>query len=279
MLQLHAWRNVVTLNGIGAGQWVSVPPEGTVVTGTTSGAKGFLLSISAGATTLLWFSGKFVAGETVSDNNETTSATVTSASFATAPMSPIAQGLKRGNWAIGLPADAVRDRFVVGGKIGSQRTRGTFYEDENILHPGFVWVDSYENAPPNGFEVIYDTTGAANARRLTLRKYNSNADIGHVGAVAAHGTINDGSGNPFLKPGWFNISAVARGAEVGRYLITFVNPMSSTNYRISFGSQFTGFLSWDAKTTNGFSIFVRNTSNAPVWPLFDLDITVTGGDI
>lgn len=281
MLQLHAYRRVVVLNGIGTAQWVTPPVEGDVVLGTTSGAVGNVISVSASATTLLWFSGRFIAGETVSDASETTTATITSAVYSATPFAPIAQGLYRGNWAIGLPADAVRDSFVVGGKIGSQRTRGgPFYENKSVLNPGFVWVDSYENATPNGFEAIYDTSVAANLRRVYWRKYNSNLNIGQVGAVSGHASINDAAGSITIRPGSFNIASVVRnGGTVGRYDVTFTDALPTANFRISTSAQFTGFITWDAKSTTGFSLFVYNAAGAAQWAPFDFDFTIVGGDI
>lgn len=278
-VSMHAWRRVVRLNGIGTSQWVSAPAENTLVTGTTSGARGFVLTVAGGYTDLLWFSGDFVAGETVSDNNETTSATITSVALTLTAFSPLAQGLKRGNWAIGLPADAVRDQLVVGGKIGSQRTRGTFYEDEAILNPGFVWVDSYENSPPNGYEVIYDTSVAAASRRLLLTKYNSATPIAQIGALAAHASCTDGSGTPAFRAGSFNLNTIVRGGSTGRYDITFVNALPTANYRILATSQFNGFVTWDLKTVSGFSLFVTNSSATAQWAPNDFDVLVIGGDI
>lgn len=280
-LQLHAWRRVVTLNGIGTAQWTTPPVEGDVVHGTTSGAAGYVISVSAGSTSLLWFSGRFAAGETVSDSNETTTATITSAVYSATPFAPISQGLYRGNWAVGLPADAVRDAFVVGGKIGSQRTRGgPFYENESVLNPGFVWVDSYENPSPAGFEAIYDTSVAANLRRVYWRKYNSNANIGQIGAVSGHATINDAAGSITIRNGSFNIASVVRnGGTVGRYDVTFADALPTANYRLSLSSQFTGFITWDVKATGGFSLFVYNAAGVAQWAPFDFDFTVVGGDI
>lgn len=276
---LVGWRRVVRLNGIGTAQWVSVPAENTMVTGTTSGARGFVLTVVAGYTDLLWFSGDFVAGETVSDNNETTTAVITSAVLTTTSFSPLAQGVKRGNWAIGLPADAMRDQFVVGGKIGSQRTRGTFYEEETILNPGFVWVDSYENSPPNGYEVIYDTSVAAASRRLYLTKYNSATPVAQIGGLAAHASMNDGAGSPVIRSGAFNIASVARGGSIGRYDITFTNALPTANYRILTSAQFNGFITWDLKATTGFTLFVTNASAVAQWAPFDFEVVIIGGDI
>ena len=278
-VQMHAWRRVIRLNGIGTAQWTSVPSENTLVTGTTSGARGFVLTVAAGYTDLLWFSGKFVSGETVSDNNETTSAVVSSVGLTLTPMSPIAQGLKRGNWAIGLPADAMRDQLVVGGKIGAQQTRGTFYEDESITNPGFVWVDSYENATPNGYEVIYDTAPAAASRRLVLTKYNSTTPVAQIGGLAAHASMTDGGGTPALRAGSFNIASVVRGGSTGRYNITFSNALPTANFRVLCSAQFNGFITWDLKTTTSVALFVTNASGTAQWAPSDFEIVVIGGDI
>jgi hypothetical protein len=277
MLQLHAWRKVVVLNGIGTAQWVTPPVEGDVVTGTTSGATGYVVSVGASATTLLWFSGRFVTGETVADSNETTTATITSAVFTATAMSPISQSLYNGNWAVGLPAGAVRDQFVVGGKVASQRTRGTFYENETILNPGYVWVDSYENSPPNGFEVIYDTSVSAASRRLFLTKYNNATPISQVGAVLAHGAFNDAG---TVSVSAFNIASITKNGT-GDYTVNFTNAAVRADFSVvvstSVALQYAYVF---AKTTGVVRIIVVTTgTNTPVDATGVISVQCMGGDI
>ena len=175
---MGGYRRTVQLNGIGTSQWVSAPAENTVITGQTSGAKGFLLSVSSTYTLVLWISGKFVAGEKLIDNNETTTATITTVAYTESSFKPINQDLRRGNWSIGCAPGSTRDVWTVGGKSTVQQmTRAaTWYTDKLVMNPAYVLVDSYENATPAGFELTYDCTPAAASRRITLRKYTTAAD-------------------------------------------------------------------------------------------------------
>lgn len=276
-MSFHAWRNVITLNGIGTAAWVSVPTEKTVITGTTSGAKGFLISVSAGATTVLWFSGRFVTGETVSDNNETTTATITSAVFATASYSPIAQGMFRGNWAVGLPADAVKDMFVVGGKIATTRTRGTFYEEETILDPGIVWVDSYESTPVSGFEIIYDTSVAAASRRLYLTKYNSTTRISQIGGIQAYCGFTNALA---LSASSFNVASVTKNGT-GDYTINFINAAARADFTVSLSTEDPLQYAYVfAKTTGVVRIRIVTTGTSTlVDATGTINVQCLGGDI
>lgn len=175
---IGGYRRTVRLNGIGTTQWTSVAPENTVITGQTSGAKGFLLSVTSTYTLVLWISGKFVVGEKLIDNNETTTATVTSVTYTEATFKQIMQDLKRGNWSVGCAPGSTRDVWTVGGKSAVQQmTRAaTWYTDKLVMNPAFVLLDSYENATPAGFELTYDCTPAAAYRRVTLRKYATATD-------------------------------------------------------------------------------------------------------
>jgi hypothetical protein len=279
---VHVWRREVVLNGIGTAQWATLPAENTLITGVTSGAKGHLLSVGTTSTTLLWFSGHFQDGEKVKDNDETTTASIASVSFSLKSMPVLAQGAKRGNWTIGLPSDAVRDQFVVGGKIAVSTTRlsPAIHSEETIVNPGFVWVDSYERSTVNGYEIVYDTLAATEAqRRLHLTKYNSDTPISQIGGLAAHASFNDGGGAPYLKGGEFNVGGVVRGGSLGKYEVTFKTALPTAQYRVVFGAQFKGFLTCDLKTTAGFSIFVSNATGVDQWASFDIDFVVIGGDI
>lgn len=173
---LHGWRRTVQLNGIGTAQWVSVPTYGMVVTGQTSGAKGAVISVATGYTLVLWMSGIFVAGEKLIDNNETTTATVTTVAYATASFPSIAQDFMRGNWSVGLPPGIARSQWQVGGKSAVQQTRSGAqgYQDETITNPARVWLDTDENGTSAaGLEIAYQIDNvAAASRRLTLRKYD-----------------------------------------------------------------------------------------------------------
>lgn len=224
-------RRVVTTTGVGtnAGGWVAtVPVAGDLITGVTSGAKGQVISISATQTILLWVAGKFAVGEKLTNGSQTPNNTLSVVSYAETLFQPLGYDLTRGNWSIGLPAGIARNLFSVGGKIASQQSR-TFGQhiDETVTHPGFVVLDSYENATPNGFEIIYDTTPAAASRRLALRKYKDSVNQADLGAARAHTNFRN---TVLVSTSAFNVSGIVRNA-VGDYTVTFINPFIRADYR------------------------------------------------
>jgi hypothetical protein len=277
-LYQFTYRNVVTLNGIGTAQWTSVGPVNTVITGTTSGAKGFLVSVSAGATTVLWFSGKFQAGETLSDNNETTTATVSSAVYSETRMPWLAQDYTRGNWSISLPPGSVTDSFAVGGKIATaaSRTAGQ-YIDVVVTNPAYVLLDSYENTPPNGFEITYNTAPAAASRRITLRNFGSTTDRSNMGAVLAHCTFTSAA---VPSTSSFNITSITKNAT-GDYTLNFTNAAVRADFSVSVSTeQPLQYAYIFAYTTSSARIrIVTIGTSTLVDPTGSVHVNILGGDI
>jgi hypothetical protein len=233
-LYTNTYRTVITLNGIGTAQWTSVPAENTLITGQTSGAKGFLLSVSAGATTVLWFSGTFVAGEKLSDNNETTTATVSSVSASITSMQWLGQDFKRGNFSIGLPPGLVTHLLAVGGKIAATKTRSAGQHiDQAVTNPAYVWIDDYEAVTPSGLEIAYDTSVVANRRRLFLRNLNGSTNRAQVGAVFAHGSFGDAG---VVSTSAYNISSITKNGT-GDYTVNFTDAAAAADYNITLSTR------------------------------------------
>lgn len=274
----HAWRYVVDLVGIGTGEYSSVPAAGTIVTGGTSGAKGFVVAVDANSTLVLWFSGKFAVGDTLTDDDETTSATVTSLTTSIAAYSPIGQGLFRGNWGLGLPPDAVTDILGIGGNIAVAQTRsGTYSVETDVDHPMVRWLDSYENVTPAGLDICYDTTPAAALRRLHLRRRGSTANIGHIGAVrAATGFANSVS----AASSSYNVSGIVRNTT-GDYTITFDTAFVTADFMVSLTtSDPSDYAYVFAKTTTTLRIKVVTTGTTTPRDLTGVvDVVCHCGDI
>jgi hypothetical protein len=280
-IQMHGWRRIFQLNGIGTAQWSSVPAFGTTITGTTSGAIGHVISVDASKTTVVWFSGRFVAGETVSDNNETTVATISSAVFSNTPMPRIHQGFHRGNWGIGLPAESASRRplLAVGGMIGVQATRTSGqYVDETIVDPGYEFCDSYEAVTPNGYKIVYDaSTGTAANRRLYVRSLTGSTNLALVGSTKAAVLF---AHSATVSAGSFNVATVTPNGT-GTYDVVFTTPMVSANYIISIGnSTFNDRSVYTNKTVNGFTIINVNPLTNVVTNLNGIvDILCSLGDV
>ncbi len=278
----HGWRGIFTLNGIGTAQWASVAPLGTTITGVTSGAKGHLISVNAGATVVLWFSGKFVAGEKLTDNNETTTAVITTAVFTLTPLQQFSQGLLRGNFSIGLPPESAlaRPLLAIGGDAGVQVTRTmSQHVDETVTDPGYKFCDSFEAGTPEGYKIAYDASNATAARRrLYLRPLNGTTNLAVVGATRASFNFTNAATIPATNS-FFNLASITR-TGTGTYAAVFTVQMARGDFIVAFGhSTYNDRCIHTSKTVNGFTILNFNTANVLTDLAGNVDVTVTGGDI
>jgi hypothetical protein len=223
-LFLHGYRNNVRLNGIGTAQWTSVPSAGVLVTGTTSGAKGFVLTVAAGYTDLLWFSGDFVAGETVSDNNETTTATITSVAYSENVNSWLAQDLETGAWTIGdRPPGVGSETLNVSGNAKVVPTRGgSTNVPKSVTNPVYVWGDSPEGGSHNVIGLMYPTTGTAALRRLQAVRQDLTTSTGAIVPVSVMVNVNNALA---VDTHAVNVSTITKTAT-GKYTITFTNNLA-----------------------------------------------------
>jgi hypothetical protein len=223
-LFLHGYRNTVRLNGIGTAQWTSVPAAGVLVTGTTSGAKGFVLTVAAGYTDLLWFSGDFVAGETVSDNNETTTATITSVVYSEAVNVWIAQDLETGAWTIGdHPPGVGSETLNVSGNAKVVPTRGGATNvPKSVTNPVYVWGDNPEGGSHNVIGLMYPTTGNAALRRLQAVRQDLTTSTGAIVPVSVMVNVNNALA---VDTHAVNVSTITKTAT-GKYTITFTNNLA-----------------------------------------------------
>ena len=223
-LTMHGWKRVVRLNGIGTAQWTSVPPANTAVTGTTSGARGFVLTVAAGYTDLLWFSGDFVVGETVSDNNETTTATISSVAFSEDVNAWIGQSLATGAWTVGdRPVGVGTETWNVSGNVKVVPTRGGATNvPKSITNPGYVWGDNPEAGSPNQVGIIYPTSGTASLRRLQMVRQDLSTSTGAIVPISVMVNVVD---SLIVDTNAVNVSTITKSAT-GKYIITFASNLS-----------------------------------------------------
>jgi hypothetical protein len=224
-LFMHGYKNTVRLNGIGTAQWTSVPSAGVLVTGTTSNAKGFVLAVAAGYTDLLWFSGDFVAGETVSDNNETTTATITSVVYSELVNSWVAQDLETGAWTIGdHPPGVGSETLNVSGNAKVVPTRGgSTNVPKSVTNPVYVWGDNPEGGSHNVIGLMYPTTGTAAARRLQAVRQDLTTSTGAIVPVSVMVNVNSALAVAVRS---VNVASITNTAT-GKYTITFTTPLTS----------------------------------------------------
>ncbi len=276
---LFGFRCVVTLNGIintsFSGGAAAVDGN---VTGNTSGAIGYVFSTDASKTVVIWISGTFVAGEHVTWNSISSSTTISTAVFSTTSSQPISIGPEGNGWTVGLPTDLTTYPLSVGGPVGISATRNTSnYIPVTYTDTFFEVVDSYENAPPNGFRLYYNTVPAAASRRLTLRKYNSSADIGHIGAVRAYSNFTN---SVLVSTSAFNVASIVRNGT-GDYTVTFINAFTRADYTVLCStSKPLEYAALFARTTTTVQIKVYTTGTSTLVDLTgELEWLAVGGDI
>lgn len=275
----YTWRRVVTLTGIGTGNYSAAPAVGQLLTGTVSGARGWFLSSTATTTSLLWLDGKFAAGDSVTGTGVTAATSASSVSFVLTGMPGLSQDLRRGFWSVGLPPGSVRDQFAVGGRIGVSRTRTAGqYIEETVNDPGYTWVDSYEGSPINGFHIIYDTGVAAASRRLYKRKYGEAINRQVVGSLSASVTFSD---SLTVSSKAHNIASVTKPGGTGVYRITFFNSLDSSDYQVQIASSSITdrYQRITTKTSTYVDITNYNSSASAADLAGSIDVSVFLGDI
>ena len=221
---IQGWQRVVRLNGVGTAQWTSVPAVNTTITGATSGAKGFVLSVAANYTEVMWFSGKFVVGERLTDNNETTIATVTSVSNTQTANSWIAQDLKTGAWTVGdRPPGVGTETVNVSGNIKVVPTRGGATNvPKSVANPVHAWGDDPEGAA-NQVGIMYPATGTASLRRLQMVRQDLTTSRGAIVPVSVMVNINDAL---LVADQSVNVASITK-TGTGEYRVNFTNNLTS----------------------------------------------------
>ncbi len=271
----------ITLSGITTASFSTVPSRGEIITGSTSGAKGILYSIDGTETVLNWIGGTFQTGETVSDDDETTTDAIVSATAELLTGAPIGWDRQEGTVTVSLPTNVNKTRptFGVGGKIFTQKTRAFGqYIPETVNSTGYIWADDYELESTNGFEVLYDTTKAASSRRLTMHKLGESGEMANIGAARCHTGF---SNSTLPATSSFNVQSITRLAT-GDYEITFKEPFARADYQVTFGKNNPADNPYVFIKTTA-TCRIRNVVNGTTSPLSDLagliDVNMMGGDI
>jgi hypothetical protein len=283
-IYMQGFRSIVRLNGIGTAAWASAPTVGTRITGTTSGATGYLVSIAAGYTDVEWFSGKFQTGETVSDNNETTSATISSAVLSSDPLSFFGQDLLTGAWSIGdRPVGAGTEILNVGGNIKVVPTRGTsVVSPKTITTPTFIAGDNPEGGSPYQLGIQFDPAHKANAFNRFKAVRNDlttfNGEYAPVGVMTAFGST------AIVDTNAVNVASITRTAA-GKYTVAFTNNLARTAYIPSVSMDAFYMQNWWVGVTfravGSCDVWVKNDlfafADIPVGAFVAL--TIMGGDV
>jgi hypothetical protein len=282
---LYNFIDKITLNGITTTSFALTPTIGTLITGSISGAVGYIESITSTYLKLFWLSGNFITGETVinnrgtiaSPNNQSSSTTITLVINEHLQGNPLTFNFENGYFSLGLPPLIGKSPVNVGGRIAIQKTR-SFGQilPETILNPSLLLLDSYENSTPNGFEIIYDTSKSISQRRLEVKNMNESNAFGEIGAIKAH----TGFSNSVL-PAYtsYNISSIVRNST-GDYTINFINLFKTTDFQIGISNYNPlDYTIVYARTISSLRIRNYITGTSTLQDLnAEVNVIITGGD-
>lgn len=171
---LSMWEFQFTITGINSTSFTTPPAVGTEVT-SSSGGKGVVVFIDATQMIVRHLGGNFLVGDTVSDSNETTTATIATVSddYLNRINRWIASVKNRGNIGINIPGDNAIHSLTVGGVLGIENSRGGSY---GTAKAAINLADDLSNPtnrkritfdPVTGDLVIYATNDSAVIYRLT----------------------------------------------------------------------------------------------------------------
>ena len=281
---MQGWYNRIRLNGIGTAQWTSVPTKGTLITGTTSGAKGHLVTTAAGYTEVAWFSGKFVAGETVSDNNETTTATISSVTYDAIQTSWLGLDITNGAWTLGdRPFGVGTELFNVSGNVKLVPTRtGIGVNPKTVTKPTFIAGDDPEDVSPYQLGIQFDPAHKLNAfNRFKAVRNDLTTFTGEYVPINVMTTFND---NCIVDTNGVNVASITNTAT-GKYTVAFTDNLARVAYIPTIAMDGSNMQNWWVGVTNravgSCEVWVKNSGGSfadiPVGGFVAL--TIMGGDV
>ena len=281
---MQGYYNRIRLNGIGTAEWSTLPTKGTLITGTTSGAKGHLMVVDAAYTEVAWFSGEYVAGETVSDDNETTSATISSVTYNAVQTSWLGVDIKTGAWTLGdRPFGVGTELLNVSGNIKIVPTRtGAALSPKTVTKPTFIAGGTPETPSPFQLGIQFDPTHKLNAfNRFKAVRNDLTTFTGEYVPVNVMTSFND---NCIVDTNAVNVASITN-TVTGKYTVAFTANLTRAAYIPTIAMDGTAMQSWWVGVTNravgSCEIWVKDSSGSfadiPVGGFVAL--TIMGGDV
>jgi hypothetical protein len=282
-LYLNAYVPRVAIVDVGTDDFATNPVVDDILTGDTSGARGTIVSIDANNTTLQWLSGTFVAGETLADDDESSSSTVTSATKTNLLAPWLASSPENGRWVLGglRPGQGIYD-FTVGGGMALAPTQNAGQHIETTwVDPTLALIDA-NTSTPNGVAVILDQTPSAASRRLETARVTSGTldttPAGHIGAAVAYCNFND---SVAVGTSAYNVGSVTKNAT-GDYTVNFTNAVARADFAVSVTTDDPGeYGVIFVKTTSSVRVRVYDTADFTTLVNLSgvLEVMCLGGDI
>lgn len=277
-VSLQPFNATVALANVGTTGWPTTPATGVIVTGVTSGAKGYKAPTQTNPTlvlNLVWITGTFIAGEKVTDGVTTSTNNITGGGvdFENQTFPSMIFGTNIPVLTYGIFPNNALTAFSVAGRTTLAPTHSSVAANlkETVTNPALLFTSAIGVIPTTGKQIVLD-----NSNRLVtvngVANTTGSTGNGLVGGIAAAGSFSDGG-----LTNVFNVTSSTRGST-GVYNVVFTNALASANYTVSTGrSNVADFFTVTGKTTAGFSLNSFNSSAVATNLIGIVDVTVAGG--
>lgn len=150
---LSQWEFQFTITGINSGSFTTPPAVGTEVT-SSSGGKGVVVLIDGSGMIIRHLGGNFLVGDTISDSNETTTATIATVTddYVNRINRWIASVKNRGYIGINMPGDNAIQPLTVGGVLAVENARGGSYGTAKAA----IYLADDLGSPTNRKRITFD---------------------------------------------------------------------------------------------------------------------------
>lgn len=227
-LWFQPFRQQVDMANVGSTGWPTIPANGTVITGVTSGAKGIKVGHNGAAIQVNWVSGTFVPGEFITDGVTTSTNGISGGGVAvTSPsQSPLIFGITDKSMSYGVYPGNTVTAAAIGGRLTLCPTDAGVASEhkETVTNPSLLFTNTSGAVPSTGRQVVLNSS---NELILVTGATASTTPAGKIGALTVAGFFN----NAASVQNVFNLASCVRNSA-GNYTLTFSTALASTTYLV-----------------------------------------------
>ncbi len=263
---LQPFSATISLANVGTTGWPTSPVAGTIVTGVTSGAKGWKSTVQVNPTVVLnlnWLSGTFIAGEKVTDGVTTSTNNITGGGvdFQNGTYPTLYFGTSDPVLSYGMFPNYALSAANIGGRLTLAPTHSSVATTlkETVTNASAVFTNNSAAVPTTGKQIVL----ASGNRLVTvpnLTNGTGSTATGLVGGVSGHGYFSNAGG---VSSNAFNIASITHPGT-GQYTVTFTNALANSDYSVSITKSSASDLNQTVTgiTTSGFTINNFNATPA-----------------
>ncbi len=223
----------VDLNNVGSTGWPTLPANGVVVTGVTSGAIGIKTTHNATDLFLDFVYGQFLPGEKVTDGVTTSTNNIGGGgvTYTSTTYPYLGFGYNNPVMTYGVPPGAAITAVDLGGRVTVRKSTGSIsggQHKETVSNAAMLYTNTANAVPTTGRQVVLNDSN----RLVTVNGItNGTGSTGNglVGAVAAHCKFTNAGG---VSTDAFNIASVTQ-VPSGQYNVAFTNALANANYSVA----------------------------------------------